>query len=188
MVQKRASRSQISQSRRRKVVWWRVFEVKLSQYTLSQPAAPKKKLSFRPMIAIASASNRSCHSWSTIALKLVSPPGSLFLYLESKVVVSTWHAPGFLLTRDELTASYAIIRHNIRTYRSAGVVAVVKGKQKAEVELKILEDAQGPADRHEGWRYFCEKTTLQAGTDPDEATRKRQADLEVRESAAEEIN
>ena len=63
---------------------------------------------------------------------------------------------------------------------------MVKGKQKAEVELKNLEDSQGPADRHEGWRYFFEKTTLPAGTDPVEATRRRQSDLEVRESQADE--
>lgn len=105
----------------------------------------------------------------------------------SRSVISSGHSThGFSLTRDDITTSYAIIRHNIRTYRSAGVVAVVKGKQRAEIELKNLEDSQGPADRHEGWRYFFEKTTLQAGMDPTEATRKRQADLEVRESQAEE--
>ena len=120
-------------------------------------------------------------------MKLVSPPRSLLSYLEPELAVFIWHtAFGLFLTRDELTASYAIIRHNIRTYRSAGVVAVVQGKHKAELELKNLEDSQGPADRHEGWRYFAEKTTLQVGTDPAEATRKRQAELEVRESAAEE--
>ena len=43
----------ISQSRRRKVVWWRVFEVKLSQYTLSQQAAPKKRLSVRLATSVA---------------------------------------------------------------------------------------------------------------------------------------
>lgn len=88
------------------------------------------------------------------------------------------------MTRDEITSSYAIIRHNIRTYRSAGVLAVVRGKQNAEFELKKFEDAQDSSDRHEGWRYFIEKTSLTAGTDPTEATQRRQADLEVRESKA----
>ena len=88
------------------------------------------------------------------------------------------------MTRDEITSSYAIIRHNVRTYRSAGVLAVVRGKQKAELELKKFEDAQDSSDRHEGWRYFIEKTTLTAGTEPTEATQRRQADLEVRESRA----
>src|SRR5579859_5238218 len=89
---------------------------------------------------------------------------------------------GFFLTRDELTASYAIIRHNVRTYRSAGVVAVIRGKQNAESELKNFQDSQGSADRHEGWRYFIEKTDQKAGTDPTEATHRRQEELEARES------
>jgi hypothetical protein len=93
-------------------------------------------------------------------------------------------AEGLSLTRDELSASYAIIRHNVRTYRSDGVVEVVRGKQNAESELKKFEESQHPSDRHEGWRYFLEKTDLKAGTDPTEATRQRQAELEVRESKA----
>jgi hypothetical protein len=88
------------------------------------------------------------------------------------------------LTRDDLTASYAIIRHNVRTYRSAGVLVVVKGKQKAESELKKFEDSQDSSDRHEGWRYFIEKTDVKAGTDPTEATEQRQGQLERRESKA----
>jgi hypothetical protein len=91
---------------------------------------------------------------------------------------------GFSLTREELSASYAIIRHNIRTYKSAGVLAVVRGKQSAESELKKFEDSQDSSDRHEGWRYFIEKTNLKAGTDPVEATQRRQAELEGRESKA----
>lgn len=99
-------------------------------------------------------------------------------------VISRQAAKGFVLTRDDLTASYAIIRHNIRTYRSAGVVAVVRGKQNAESELKNFEDSQRSTDRQEGWRYFIEKTDLKAGTDPAQATQQRQAELEVRESKA----
>jgi len=96
-----------------------------------------------------------------------------------------WHTRnGFSLTRDDLTSSYAIIRHNIRTYRSAGVVAVVRGKQSAESELKRFEASQDSSDRHEGWRYFIEKTEQKAGIDPTEATLRRQQDLDVRESTA----
>ena len=94
----------------------------------------------------------------------------------------TWN--GLFLTRDDLTASYAIIRYNVRTYQSAGVLAVVRGKQSAESELKNFVDSQDSSDRHEGWRYFIEKTDLPAGTDPVEATRHRQAELEWRESKA----
>jgi hypothetical protein len=91
---------------------------------------------------------------------------------------------GLSLTRDEQSASYAIIRHNVRTYRSDGVVEVVRGKQGAESVLKKLEAAQHSSDRHEGWRYFIEKTDQKAGTNPSEATHRRQAELEVRESKA----
>jgi hypothetical protein len=91
---------------------------------------------------------------------------------------------GFSLTRDDLISSYAIIRHNIRTYRSAGVLAVIRGRHNAESELKKFEDSQDPSDRHEGWRYFVEKTDLKAGTDPTKATQQRQAELEERESKA----
>jgi hypothetical protein len=64
------------------------------------------------------------------------------------------------------------------------VVAVVRGKHSAESELKKFEDFQDSLDRHEGWRYFIEKTNLKAGTDPAEATQRRQAELEGRESKA----
>jgi hypothetical protein len=88
------------------------------------------------------------------------------------------------LTNDELKASYVVIRHNVRTYESAGVVEVVKGRANAESTLKKFENEQSSADRHEGWRYFLEKSTLKAGTDPTEATELRQAELESRESKA----
>jgi hypothetical protein len=78
-----------------------------------------------------------------------------------------------------------IIRHNIRTYESAGVVQVLKGLQNAETTLKNLEACQASADRHEGWRYFLEKTDLKPGMDPAQATHRRQADLETRESKAQ---
>ena len=91
---------------------------------------------------------------------------------------------GIHLTHDELKASYVVIRHNVRTYESAGVVEVVKGRANAESTLKNFEIEQSSADRHEGWRYFLEKSTIKAGTDPAEATELRQAELESRENKA----
>ena len=92
--------------------------------------------------------------------------------------------PSLNVTRNDLTSSYAIIRYNSRTYRSAGVVAVVSGWHNAESELKKFEDSQDSSDRHEGWRYLIDRTNLKAGTDPAEATRHRQAELDARESKA----
>jgi hypothetical protein len=89
-----------------------------------------------------------------------------------------------LLISDDLMGSYVIIRHNIRTYRSDGVIAVVGGKQRAELELKKVEESQDSSDRHEGWRYLLDKTDLKAGTDPAEATQHRQEELEARELTA----
>jgi hypothetical protein len=74
----------------------------------------------------------------------------------------------------------------VRTYRSAGVVEVVRGKQSAESALKKFEESQSSADHHEGWRYFLEKTELKAGTQPAEATHLRQVELETRETKATE--
>jgi hypothetical protein len=89
----------------------------------------------------------------------------------------------FILTSD-LSSSYLIIRHNVRTYRSDGVIVVIKGKHNAELQLKNIEESQDSSDRHEGWRYFIEKTDLKAGTDPAEATQHRQDELEARELKA----
>ncbi|PYX09196.1 MAG: hypothetical protein DMG88_07855 [Acidobacteria bacterium] len=80
--------------------------------------------------------------------------------------------------------SYAIICYNVQTYESGGVVEVVKSRQNAETTMKELQDCQSSEHRQEGWRYFFERTTLEPGTDPAEATQRRQMDLEVRESKA----
>jgi hypothetical protein len=88
------------------------------------------------------------------------------------------------LNLDGNNTSYAIIRHNVRTYRSAGVITVVRGKQKAEAAMKAFQESQSSSDLHEGWRYFIEKTELKAGTDPAEATHHRQVELELRETKA----
>lgn len=91
---------------------------------------------------------------------------------------------GVTLTHEESSTSYVIIRHNVRTYESAGVVEVIKGLQNAETAVKKFQAAQGSSDHHEGWRYFLEKTDLKAGLDPAKATHLRQADLEGRETKA----
>lgn len=77
-----------------------------------------------------------------------------------------------------------IIRYNTRTYRSAGVVEVVRGKQLAESTLQRLQACQDSTDHFEGWRYLIDKSDLKPGTDPAEATVLRQRDLEMRESKA----
>jgi hypothetical protein len=43
---------------------------------------------------------------------------------------------GASMPREESNASYVTIRHNVRTYRSAGVVEVIKGRDEAEALLK----------------------------------------------------
>jgi hypothetical protein len=91
---------------------------------------------------------------------------------------------GSSLKSDDPAGCYAIIRYNSRTYESAGVLVVVRGKETADSELKRFEQCQDSADRHEGWRYFIEETDLKAGTAPAEANRHRQAKLEARESKA----
>jgi hypothetical protein len=99
------------------------------------------------------------------------------------------NAKGVYLTRGESSASYAIICHNIRTYQSAGVVEIVRGRHNAEIALKKFQACQSSADHHQGWRYFFEETDLKAGMDPAKATHLRQADLDMRESRAlQEMN
>jgi hypothetical protein len=88
------------------------------------------------------------------------------------------------LNSEDLKASYAVIRHNVRTYESGGVAAVIKGKQNAETTVKQYESGQSMEEHQAGWRYFLEKTDLKPGMDPEQATQRRQADLETRESKA----
>jgi len=52
--------------------------------------------------------------------------------------------------------------------------------------VRKLENCQSSEDRHDGWRYFFEKTNLKPGMDPEKATHLRQADLETRESKAQQ--
>jgi hypothetical protein len=89
-----------------------------------------------------------------------------------------------LTMQTEAKSSFAVVRYNARTYDSGGVMAVIKGREAAEALLKQFERSQGSTDRDAGWRYFLEKTDLRAGMDPTEATKLRQARLELRESQA----
>lgn len=90
--------------------------------------------------------------------------------------------------QDDSKGSFAVIRHNVRTYESGGVMAVVKGRTNAESAVRQFEQGQGADDRHAGWRYFLEKTDLRPGMDPTEATNLRQTRLEVRESEAQDLS
>jgi hypothetical protein len=90
--------------------------------------------------------------------------------------------------QDDSKASFALIRHNVRTYESGGVMAVIKGRVNAESSVGQFERSQTSEDRHAGWRYFLEKTDLKAGMNPTEATSLRQMRLEVRESEAQQIS
>jgi hypothetical protein len=90
--------------------------------------------------------------------------------------------------QDESKASFAVIRHNVRTYESGGVMIVIKGRTTAESALVQFERSQTSEDRHAGWRYFLEKTDLRAGMNPAEATTLRQMRLEVRESEAQQLS
>jgi len=89
---------------------------------------------------------------------------------------------GAPLINDDAKSSYVLIRHNVRTYVSAGVVEVVQGRANAEATMREYQNRQSPADAHEGWRFFLEKTGLRPGMDPAQATDARQRDLELRES------
>ena len=50
----------------------------------------------------------------------------------------------------ESKGSFAVIRYNLRTYESGGVMAVIKGRESAEAVLKQFEQSQTSEDRHIG--------------------------------------
>ena len=102
--------------------------------------------------------------------------------MSSEIAFSLHLRNGFSLSHN-LTV-FAIIRHNVRTYRSDGVVEVVNGESNAQLALKRLQECQDSSDHFQGWRYFLEKTDLKAGTDPVKATSLRQTALDARESVA----
>jgi hypothetical protein len=86
--------------------------------------------------------------------------------------------------RNESKAAFAIIRYNVRTYQSGGVIAVMAERNAADVAMSQLERIQPSEDRQIGWRYFVETSDLKVGMNPDEATQLRQSRLEMRESQA----
>jgi hypothetical protein len=82
------------------------------------------------------------------------------------------------------TVSFAVIRYNRLTYEPGGVMAVIKGRGKAEATIAQLETEQSREDRYGGWVYFLEQTDLQPGMDPQKATSLRQTRMDVIESKA----
>jgi hypothetical protein len=100
----------------------------------------------------------------------------------SRQVLCFNRAQGNYLQRYPSKACYAVIRHNIRTYISAGVVQVIGSRKKAVEAIAQLELAQTSHDRDDGWRYFLEETDLTPGMDAVQATSRRWLELEIRES------
>jgi hypothetical protein len=93
-------------------------------------------------------------------------------------------AKGAFLRHHESNGSYAIIRHNVRTYASGGVVQVIRGQQNAARAITQFEGIQSSDDRHSGWRYCLEETELTPGMDPEQATRQRWLEFDAREAKA----
>jgi hypothetical protein len=89
--------------------------------------------------------------------------------------------------RRKSTASFAIIRYNLRTYQPGGVMAIIKGRGKAEATIAQLESEQSSEDRFAGWGYFLETTDLRPGMDPQKATSLRQTRQDVIESKAQDL-
>jgi hypothetical protein len=90
--------------------------------------------------------------------------------------------------RSKSTASFAIIRYNLRTYEPGGVMAIIKGRRKAEATIAQFESEQSSQDRFAGWGYFLEQTDLRPGMDPQEATSLRQTRQDVVESKAQDLS
>jgi hypothetical protein len=89
--------------------------------------------------------------------------------------------------RSQSTVTFAIIRYNLRNYKPGGVMAVIKGRAKAEATVAQFEVEQSREDRFAGWGYFLEITDLQPGMDPQKATSLRQRRQDVIETKAEEL-
>ncbi|HVP53108.1 MAG TPA: hypothetical protein VMT05_13405 [Terriglobales bacterium] len=84
-------------------------------------------------------------------------------------------------------SSFAIIRYNLRTYEPGGVMAIIRGRRKAEAAVAKFESEQSREDRFAGWGYFLETTDLRPGMDPQKATSLRQTRMDVRESQAQDL-
>ena len=89
--------------------------------------------------------------------------------------------------QNKSTAAFAIIRYNLQTYEPGGVMAIIKGRRKAEATVEQFESEQSREDRFAGWGYFLERTDLKPGMDPQKATSLRQTRLDVLESKAQDL-
>jgi hypothetical protein len=89
--------------------------------------------------------------------------------------------------RSQSTVTFAIIRYNLRTYEPGGVMAVIKGRAKADAAITQFEIEQSREDRAAGWGYFLEQSDLQPGMDPEKATSLRQTRQDVIETRAQEL-
>jgi hypothetical protein len=83
---------------------------------------------------------------------------------------------------DQRHCPFALIRFNRNTYKSGGVMAVVRGRSAAEEALRNFEWEQDEKDRQAGWRFFLEESDLEPGIDATKATILRQAQVDRREA------
>jgi hypothetical protein len=83
---------------------------------------------------------------------------------------------------DQRHCSFALIRFSHNTYKSGGVMAVVRGRSAAEEALRNFEWEQDDKDRQAGWRFFLEESDLEPGIDSTKATTLREAQLDRREA------
>ena len=89
--------------------------------------------------------------------------------------------------RNKSTICFAIVRYNRLTYQSGGVMAIIRGRGKAETEVAQFESEQSIEDRFAGWGYFLEQTDFQPGMDLQKATSLRQTLQDVIETKAQEL-
>ena len=82
---------------------------------------------------------------------------------------------------------FAIVRYNRLTYQPGGVMAIVKGRGKAETEVAQFDSEQSTEDRYAGWGFFLEQTDFHPGMDLQKAAALRQTRQDVIETKAEEL-
>jgi hypothetical protein len=82
---------------------------------------------------------------------------------------------------------FAIVRYNRLTYQSGGVMAIIRGRGKAETEVAQFESEQSIEDRFGGWGFFLEPTDFHPGMDLERATSLRQTRQDVIETKAQEL-
>ena len=89
--------------------------------------------------------------------------------------------------RTKSTICFAIVRYNRLTYQSGGVMAIVKGRGKAETGVAQFESELSIEDRFAGWGYFLEQTDFQPGMDLQKATSLRQTRQDAIETKTQEL-